>query len=112
MTDSHQSREQDPNQTPSRRRFVQWIGQITAGAAVVGLGLGLTHPKTASAMPECINCVGCFVISCEESGTCRYGDPYKPILVTYGQYYGCVSAGEQCPYYTLHACEANCSISC
>ena len=98
----------------SRRTFVKWIGQITAGVAVVGLGLGLANRSTlahaAQAIPECTPCSGCVQQSCAYAPLCN-DDGYKYKL-TYIQYYGCVLAGQDCPYNTISVCQNNCNLPC
>lgn len=37
--------------TGSRRTFFTWIGQVAAGASLVGIGLGLVNPYIYSIVP-------------------------------------------------------------
>ena len=97
--------------TSSRRTFVKWIGQITAGIAIVGVGLDLANRSTpAHARPECVPCSGCVLETCEFSDLC-YDDGY-PYEITYIQYYDCVLPGQDCPYNTYRACQNNCETPC
>lgn len=90
----------------SRRRFITWAGEIVAGVTLAGIGIGILNPKTVLAEPECNPCLSCCAyISCQAYGGCPSTTPYR---ATYHVQYGCVAAGQQCPYTVFLACQDKC----
>lgn len=92
----------------SRRSLLKWMGQVAAGAAVAGAGLGILNPNLARAAKPNNGCTGCTNISCTYDKTDCPNTPYN-YYVVYKSYYG----APPCKYYTLSTCAtSNCYPGC
>jgi hypothetical protein len=79
----------------SRRRLFKWLGQVTAGITVAGIGLNAsTLPKAQAAQneqlsavdPHYVPCPTCHINSCDWNFACwlSYGNiPYEMFYTSY-----------------------------
>lgn len=108
IPDSTEHEGQELEQVRSRRGLFKWMGQISAGIALAGLGLGLTKP--AFAEPNCyVFCTGCKILSCVPNGNCAHSGQGS-YLITYSVYVGCEPNCSTPNQYTT--CSFSCGCPC
>ncbi len=94
-------------QVRSRRNVFRWIGQVTAGITLAGVGLRLTKPAHAeSTQPNCLHfCTGCKVTNCVFSNYCVHSGQGS-YFITYMYNSGCQP---DCTWLQGSRCSINCS---
>lgn len=127
MEHKNPSQTSDPSQT--RRHFFGWARKIASGAALAGVGLGLTNTpsafattqnknaailasslkrKPAASPDSCIDCTGCSLDGCTYDTTdCT--DPSYPFLIEWEVDSGCAP---HCTVNVYFACATCCYSPC
>ena len=107
-----------------RRRFFGWVSKIASGAAVAGVGLGLTDPShvlaatkgegtilasTFRLLPSkssnCVDCTNCAVDSCGFEPHCPSTHPF---YMVWEQDFGCAP---HCSANFFNACMTSCHVN-
>jgi len=108
--------EQETVSFATRRRFINWIGQVISGVSLVAIGIGLEKPGMAFAagsVPNCNPCPPngtCEVNYCNGNPPCSPNLRYNKMVTIYLG--GCVNPGQSCPVNTCSGCAGGCDCTC
>lgn len=96
---------QELEHTRSRRSLFKWMGQIAAGTALAGIGLGFTQ-SAAHAEPNCYKICGpCKILSCQLNGQCVHHG-LGSYFIVYDWYSGCQP---NCTTHQVSMCTVSCT---